>query len=238
MKNPNLIFGATQQAATLSECCFGIADRTQWHAGLACGRLMTRAGRAACAIADLADGPSEQRRAGNAHDFAMAVPAGAATYEMPPESIAKLVDAPVTPSFTLDPTRSWALIVEQPALPPIEEIAREERKLGGIRFDPTMWTPSNLSFGLGISFRRILDGDTPVALGSDLDIEVTGLPKDAGVRWIKWRPSGGAVAFVVRPEKSSEQLELWYAEFDAARPGKGQRCVARPLIKTVHCIAS
>jgi hypothetical protein len=161
----------------------------------------------------------------------MAVPAGAATYEMPPESIAKLVDAPVTPSFTLDPTRSWALIVAQPALPPIEEIAREERKLGGIRFDPHMWTPSNLSFGQSISFRRILDGNTPVALGSDQDIEVSGLPKDAGVRWIKWRPSGGAVAFVVRPEKTSEQLELWCAEFDAASVGKGQRCVARPLIQ-------
>jgi hypothetical protein len=160
-----------------------------------------------------------------------AAAAGAATYEMPPESIAKLVDAPVTPSFTLDPTRSWALVVGQPALPPIEEIARAECKLGGIRFDPSMWTPSNLSFGLSLSFRRILDGDAPVALGSDEDIAVQGLPADAGVRWISWRPSGGAVAFVVRPEKASEQLELWYAEIDPALPGKGQRCVARPLIQ-------
>ena len=163
----------------------------------------------------------------------MAAPiiAGAASYDMPPDSIAKLVDAPATPSFSLDPTRSWAVMIDQPALPPIEEIAREEAKLGGIRFDPKMWTPSNLSFGLGVSFRRILDGDSPVLLGSDEDVSVTGLPPDAGVRWVSWRPSGGAVAFVVRPEKTSELLELWYAEFDATRQGKGQRCVARPLIQ-------
>ena len=127
----------------------------------------------------------------------MAAPvAGAATYDMPPDSIAKLVDAPATPSFSLDPTRTWAVMLEQPALPPIEEIAREESKLGGIRFDPKMWTPSNLPFGKGISFRRILDGDNPVPLGSDDDISVTGLPQDAGVRWVSWRPSGGAIAFV------------------------------------------
>ena len=74
-------------------------------------------------------------------------------------------------------------------------------------------------------------GRGPQALGSDADIVVEGLPPEAGVRWIAWRPSGGAVAFVVRPEKSSEQLELWYAEFDASRPAKGQKCVARPLIQ-------
>ena len=85
--------------------------------------------------------------------------AGSAEYEMPPESISQLVDAPVTPSFSLDPTRRWALMVEQPALPPIEEIAREEIKLGGIRFDPKMWTPSNLAFGLSITFRPIIAAD-------------------------------------------------------------------------------
>jgi hypothetical protein len=46
--------------------------------------------------------------------------AGSAAYEMPPDSIARLVDAPSPPSFTLDPTRRWALMVAQPALPPIE----------------------------------------------------------------------------------------------------------------------
>jgi hypothetical protein len=90
-----------------------------------------------------------------------------------------------------------------------------------------MWAPSNTSFGLSISFRRILEGDTPVS--GDEDIHVQGLPADAGVRWIKWRPSGGAVAFVVRPDRSSEQLELWHAEFDAAMPACGQSCVARRL---------
>ena len=59
-------------------------------------------------------------------------------YELPPDSIQALVDAPRTPYFTLDPTRRWALLVGQPAAPPIEEVASEEAKLGGMRFDPVL----------------------------------------------------------------------------------------------------
>ena len=87
---------------------------------------------------------------------------------MPPPSISALVDAPTTPSFSLDPTRKWALIVEQPSAPPIEEIAREELKLGGKRLDPSLWTQSHLAFGFAPKLRRILDsdGETPIAVGT------------------------------------------------------------------------
>ena len=87
--------------------------------------------------------------------------AGADTYTMPPPA---LVDAPVTPSFRIDPTRTWAVMVTQPALPPIEEIAREEIKLGGIRFEPKMFTESKLTFGLGIAFRRVLAADDTASM--------------------------------------------------------------------------
>jgi hypothetical protein len=151
-------------------------------------------------------------------------------YRMPPDSLAELVDAPVTPSFSIDPAGTWALLVKQPSLAPIEEIARAEVKLGGIRFDPALWTPSHLAFGLAPALRRIRDGATPVQLGEDDDLHIRGLPSGAGVRWMSWRPSGGAVAFLLRPEKTSAQLEVWVAEFDPSKPGKSQSCDARPLL--------
>eukprot|EP01050_Picozoa_sp_SAG11_P006953 SAG11_NODE_563_length_8516_cov_11.669122_2_plen_263_part_00 len=165
-------------------------------------------------------------------------------YMEPPDSIKALADAPAMPSFTLDPTRKWALLVEQPSAPPIEEVAAEEVKLGGIRFDPDLWTPAHLEFGLRPRFRRLLKDDEPVsndlsdALSAD-DIIIQGLPPGAGVRWMSWRPGGGAIAFVVRPHISSTRLELWCAEFDQNRSAKDQpACTARPLIqdRTLHSL--
>eukprot|EP01052_Picozoa_sp_SAG31_P035080 SAG31_NODE_4186_length_3492_cov_1.799587_2_plen_390_part_00 len=67
---------------------------------------------------------------------------------------------------------------------------------------------------------------------------VSGLPQSAGVRWVKWRGTGGAVAFLVRPDVTSDKLELWCAEFHPDQDSKSQTCTARPLIqdRTLHSI--
>eukprot|EP00658_Telonema_sp_P-2_P041466 TRINITY_DN29663_c0_g1_i1.p1 TRINITY_DN29663_c0_g1~~TRINITY_DN29663_c0_g1_i1.p1 ORF type:complete len:520 (-),score=48.65 TRINITY_DN29663_c0_g1_i1:150-1709(-) len=149
-----------------------------------------------------------------------------AEYQLPPDGIAALVDSPVTPSFSLDPTRRWGLLISQPSAPPIEEIAREECKLAGTRLDPALWTPSHLSFGHDPTLRQLIsdDGDTPIPVGTLRDVPIEGLPVGHGVRYTSWRPSGGALAFVVRPEKASEQLELWWAVLDTS--GDQPRCMA------------
>ena len=154
-------------------------------------------------------------------------------YREPPDAIRDLIDAEPTPSFQLDPTRRWALLLEQPALPPIQEIARDEVKLAGLRFDPHLWTPSHAAFGKHPKLRRIIeaDGETPVPLCDDGrgDLVIEGLPVDHGVRWLSFRPDSGAIAFVVRPTVDSTRLELWYACWDPSLPSAEQRCVAHPV---------
>jgi hypothetical protein len=151
------------------------------------------------------------------------------SYAMPPAGIAALVDAAPTPSFSLDPTRCWALLLSQPSLPPIEEIAADELKLAGIRIDPARWTRSHLAFGHAPKLRRLLVSDTPIPIGQEPDLEIEGLPSGHGVRYMCWRPGGGALAFVVRPQRDATQLELWCAEFDASTGTGGQRCIARKV---------
>ena len=98
-----------------------------------------------------------------------------AGYKTPPADIAALVDAPLTPSFSLDPTHRWALLLSQPAAPPIEELAREELKLAGVRLDPNLWIARGSdSFGYEPRLRRLFaeDGETAIPLGSEPDIPI------------------------------------------------------------------
>ena len=58
------------------------------------------------------------------------------SYEMPPEELAAIVDAPLTPSFSIDPTRTVLLLMHRPGAPSIEEVSRSELRLAGLRLDP------------------------------------------------------------------------------------------------------
>lgn len=58
---------------------------------------------------------------------------GSSGYRVPPEEIRAIVDAPAQPSLSFSPDRSLILQLRRPpALPPIEELARPELKLGGV----------------------------------------------------------------------------------------------------------
>ena len=57
-------------------------------------------------------------------------------YQRPPEEIAKLIDAPSTPSVSIDSKAEWMLLMERPGYPSIEEVAAPELRIGGTRINP------------------------------------------------------------------------------------------------------
>ena len=54
-------------------------------------------------------------------------------YQMPPEEIAALVDAPKTPSVSLSPTGEHMVLLLRPGLPGIDVVSLPELRLGGLR---------------------------------------------------------------------------------------------------------
>ncbi|HEX6200960.1 MAG TPA: hypothetical protein VF150_11895, partial [Thermoanaerobaculia bacterium] len=69
--------------------------------------------------------------------------AGTATaYQTPAQVLVDMVDAAPTPEVRLSPDREWLLVLERPSLPPIEELARRELRLAGLRIDPRTHGPS------------------------------------------------------------------------------------------------
>src|SRR6266850_4493112 len=57
-------------------------------------------------------------------------------YQRPPAPIPRILDADPAPIVQISPDRAWLLLMDQPPLPHIEEVAAPELRLAGDRFNP------------------------------------------------------------------------------------------------------
>lgn len=65
-------------------------------------------------------------------------------YQLPPPEIKDIVDAPPLPALSFSPQRDKILFLKRRALPPLEELAKPEEKLAGIRIDGKCNTRSRM----------------------------------------------------------------------------------------------
>lgn len=121
-------------------------------------------------------------------------------YQMPPQEIIELVDAPSTPSMIISPNNQTVLLIANPDLPGIEDLAAKEYRLAGLRFDPATNGSSRGRFGTGLSFMN-LDGTN--------ERPVLGLPKSPKISNTAWSPDGRMVAFT---NTTGTGIELWVAD--------------------------
>ncbi len=118
-------------------------------------------------------------------------------YQMPPAGIADLVDAPSTPSVYLSSDGEWLLLASRPGLPPLEEVAQPELRLGGRRINPRTNGPSRGYYSDGLSIVNISDGSSR---------EVTSLPENVRISSIGWSPDSKYISLVIT---TADRLELW-----------------------------
>lgn len=133
------------------------------------------------------------------------------TYMMPPKAIADLVDAPPTPAVSISPDEQWMLLMQQPGLPPIDEVAAPELRLAGLRINPRTNGPSRAGYYMSLTFKSIADGSERPVTG------FSGTPK---INNVSWSPDGSRVAFAVT---FSDRIELWSAALSDA--------IAKPVTK-------
>jgi len=121
-------------------------------------------------------------------------------YQEPPGAMVKLVDAPPTPSVRISPDGDWMLLLGQPSLPSIEEIAQPELRIAGLRINPAINGQSRLIFYNSMKLLNITDGK---------EFVVKGLPESLRITNLNWSPDGEKVAFsIVR----QDGIELWYLD--------------------------
>jgi dipeptidyl aminopeptidase/acylaminoacyl peptidase len=119
------------------------------------------------------------------------------SYQLPPQEMVKLVDAPLTPSVWISPDGDWMLLLGQPSLPSIEEVAQPELRIAGLRINPVINGRSRLSFYNSMKLLNISAGD---------EFIVEGLPEFPRITNLTWSPDGTKVAFSVVKENG---IELW-----------------------------
>ena len=159
-------------------------------------------------------------------------------YQRPAESLAQLVDAPVTPSVMFSPTRETMLFMHLPSMPSIAEMAAPELRLAGMRINPRNNGPSRSRGYVKLVFRDLDGGE---------ERPVTGFPEEAGIRNVSFAPDGMHIAFTV---DMPDRISLFVADVTTAEarmvtsraindagPGTPYRWVSDNqtlLVRTIH----
>lgn len=145
----------------------------------------------------------------------------AGSYRVPPPEIRQIVDAPPLPALSFSPQRDKILFLKRRSLPPLEELARPEEKLAGIRIDGKCNTRSRMSFYTGIGIHQLLPDGT---LGPEK--EIYGFPDGSKINFVTWSLDGQHLAFSIRldEDNSSTKLRVWVADVETGK--------AKPLFQS------
>jgi len=121
-------------------------------------------------------------------------------YQLPPDEIVKIVDAPQTPLISVSPDNSSIILIERSGIITIEELSGVELRIAGLRIDPAISGPSRQTYNKGFKIMNI-DG-TNVK-------DIIGLPKDPALGFPIWSADGGKFVFT---NKRSSTIELWICD--------------------------
>jgi dipeptidyl aminopeptidase/acylaminoacyl peptidase len=119
------------------------------------------------------------------------------TYQRPPEEIAKLLEAPLTPFVSFSPDKQWMLLLERSDFPTIEQLSRPELRIAGLRINPENFGPSRSTFTVGLKAKRLTDG---------MEMEIKNLPSPLQLSSLSFSPDSKKIAFL---QNESNRIELW-----------------------------
>jgi dipeptidyl aminopeptidase/acylaminoacyl peptidase len=118
-------------------------------------------------------------------------------YKLPPKDIADMLLAKPTPGVSVDDKGEWMLFTETSLYPSVEELARPELKIAGLRINPANYAPSRQNFINNLSLRNISSGK---------DFKISGLPSPLYAGSISWSPNDKKIAFT---NTSSSRVDLY-----------------------------
>jgi len=121
-------------------------------------------------------------------------------YQKPPEVIAKLIEAPSTPSVSIDSKGEWMVLMERPGYPSIEEVSSPELRIGGTRINPRTNGRSRSSHMTGLEMKNIKTGES---------FRFSGMPANPQIGNVSWSNDETKIGFT---HTVSNGIELWVAD--------------------------
>jgi dipeptidyl aminopeptidase/acylaminoacyl peptidase len=120
-------------------------------------------------------------------------------YRKPSKAVVDALNAPMTPTLTISPTREFAMQGQPVRNPPIAELAQPMLRLAGMRINPKTNGLHNATFNSSLSLRKIPEGT---------EIKVD-LPPNAKLMPGAWSPDAKNFAFT---NTTSNGIELWIGD--------------------------
>lgn len=125
-------------------------------------------------------------------------------YKQPPQNVADVLNAPVTPAVSISPDNKYMLLSEGVRYPPISELAQPMLRLAGLRINPNTNGQHRQPYAVKLSLRT-LDNDNAKQIE---------LPANAKVSNLRWSADGKHFAFT---NTTANGIELWVAEVESAK---------------------
>lgn len=130
----------------------------------------------------------------------IAVSAQDAGYQRPPDDIAKLVEAPLTPSVFLSHDNAWVLLLDKSDYPSIEELSRPELRIAGLRINPDNFGPSRPNYLIGMKLKKLSD---------NTDYTIKNLPSPLLISNASFSPDSKKITFL---QNNADKIELWMVD--------------------------
>ncbi len=131
-------------------------------------------------------------------------------YQKPSKEILDLVDVERAPSVLIDEARNYMVLVSRNAYKSIEELSKEELRLGGLRIDPKTNIGSRVRYYTNLKVKDIKKENAEI-------VEVKGLPKNPKLTNFQWSPKQEKLAFT---HTTTDGVELWVLDVAKASARK------------------
>ncbi|GAB3926543.1 prolyl oligopeptidase family serine peptidase [Mucilaginibacter myungsuensis] len=107
-------------------------------------------------------------------------------YRTPPKAMSDLLLAKPTPTAGIDSKAEWMLLSERNPYPSVEELARPEVRIAGLRINPNNYSLSRQTFVNNFTLKNIKTGKT---------FPITGLPAPLFAGGVSWSPDEHKIIF-------------------------------------------
>ncbi|REJ73896.1 MAG: S9 family peptidase [Acidobacteria bacterium] len=129
--------------------------------------------------------------------------AGEHGYRSPSQALVDIVDQQRTPRARLSPRGDWLLLLDDPGLPSLEDLARDELRLAGRRIRPATSGPSRDRGAAGLRLVSVSTGE---------EHTVQGLPPEPEIGDLTFAPDGRRFAFL---DTTATAIELWVGDLES-----------------------
>lgn len=121
------------------------------------------------------------------------------SYRLPDPALRAVADAAPAPRWLASPCGRWAAVLHAAGRPSIADLARPERRLAGLRWDPRLHAAQRGDLTGALQLVALADGQLH---------DVDGLPKTLVLADAAWSPDGRRLAFSHHDHEAGE-VQLW-----------------------------